>query len=131
LYSVIALIGSLVYWNAIASIEAGNHKLSSAYLWYAMSQSPFIFPLCLYLLFASAILGFLFVYHLMQVVPTLTTTQEIIKSANDIYWSASASDRFSFWAALDFILTKPIKRSLIEFQAPVTKIQKFKNEEIK
>jgi hypothetical protein len=74
LYSFIALIGSLVYWAAIAKEEAGSSTFTSGYLWYCMSRSPLILPLCFYLLCCTSILGFLFCYHLLNVVPTLTTT---------------------------------------------------------
>jgi len=119
LYAFIALIGSLVFWAAISQDEAGMQPLTSGHLFYSMSTSPLIFPLCFYLLCSTTILGFLFIYHLLYVIPTLTTTQEIIKKANEVSWQHSPSDRFSFWQSLDYILFDKLKPSLIEFRAPI------------
>jgi predicted neutral ceramidase superfamily lipid hydrolase len=134
LYSFIALVGSLVFWAAISKDSAGsNEVLTSAYLFYSMSTSPLIFPLCFYLLCSSCILGFLCVYHLLYVVPTLTTTQELIKTANDIQWRHSPSDRFSFWQSLDHILFESRKSRLIDFRAPIAPRRniKFQHEIVK
>lgn len=133
LYSFIALVGSLVFWAAISKEEAGQAAFTSAYLFYSMSRSPLIFPLCFYLLCCTSILGFLCVYHLLYVVPTLTTTQEIIKTSNETLWRHSPTDRFSFWQSLDhLLLSGQVKRSLIDFRAPIgPKRHKFKHEQVK
>jgi palmitoyltransferase ZDHHC9/14/18 len=137
LYSFIALIGSLVFWAAISKEEAkGDHssQLSSRHLFYSMSRSPLIFPICFYLLACVCILGFLCIYHLLYVIPTLTTTQDLIKHANDISWRHSPLDRFSFWLSLDYILFGTIKPRLIDFRAEISREknnQKFRDEVVK
>jgi hypothetical protein len=132
LYSFIALIGSLVFWAGISKEEAGQAPFTSAYMFYSMSRSPLIFPLCFYLLCCTSILGFLCVYHLLYVVPTLTTTQEIIKTSNETLWRHSPTDRFSFWQSLDHLLSEPVKRGLIDFRAPIgPKRHKFQHEQVK
>ena len=77
---MISFVAGIVYVNSLAQNESGTAYISLTDIMVAMRQSPLIWPLLIYNFLSMIGTAILFFYHILYVLPTLTSTQEIIKN---------------------------------------------------
>ena len=76
LYSLVVLVGCLVYWSSKAKDLAGYPKkeVKNRHMWEVMNSSPLILPMTFLALSATGLSALLFFYHLLYVIGGATTT---------------------------------------------------------
>lgn len=106
MYTTLSFIAGLVFLNAVAQDQAGSLYVSLDDIMRAMNSSPLIWPLLLVDALSAAGSAILLLYHLLYVVPRMTSTQELFKKdADPSKWvKHHPDDRLSFWKNLEYLL---------------------------